>query len=410
MSKPQFIFLGGIYPPKMLSTIVHDTRGKVGFSNHNFEQKLIDGLCQHTEDINLQIISAPKCYSYPTNNINSWVCAEHWTPAVGIQACSVGFCNIVGINKWTIPFSIYQELHRIVEECEKEQPVYIIVNTPTANLLHAVHRLKRAYPNKIKVALIVPDIPAMVSNMYSHHPLEKWILGILDKKNATLYSVVDKFVLLTEQMKELIPVGNKPYIVMEGLCHVQRKLGVLHDSIAQSISMLYTGTLSHLFGILDLLDAFAMLPMDNIELWLCGSGDAESEIKKRAAHDSRIKFFGMVSAERAEQLQQQADILVNPRTNKGEYTKYSFPSKTMEYLLAGKPVVMHRLDGVPKEYDPYLIYATDNSVTALASALTKVIELSRDERLKLGMLGRDFVKTNKNAEVQTERIINLLLA
>ena len=410
MSKPQFIFLGGIYPPKMLSTIVHDTRGKVGFSNHNFEQKLIDGLCQHTEDINLHIISAPKCYSYPINNIHSWICAEHWTPAVGVQARSVGFCNIVGINKWTIPFSIYQELHRIVEECEKEQLVYIIVNTPAASLLHAVNRLKRTYPNKIRVALIVPDIPAMVSNMYSHHLLKRWILGMLDKKNAALYSVVDKFVLLTEQMKELIPVGNKPYIVMEGLCNVQQELRLSNAPIEQPISMLYTGTLSRLFGIVDLLDAFAMLPVDNIELWLCGSGDAEFEIKKRALHDSRIKFLGMVSAERAEHLQRQADILVNPRTNEGEYTKYSFPSKTMEYLLAAKPVVMHRLDGVPEEYDPYLIYATDNSVTALASALIKVIGLSRDERLKLGARGRDFVSKNKNAKKQTERIVNLLLA
>lgn len=410
MSKPQFIFLGGLYPPKMLSTIVRDTRGKVGFSNHNFEQKLIDGLCQHTEDINLHIVSAPKCYSYPTNNTHSWICAEHWTPAAGVQARSVSFCNIVGINKWTIPFSIYQELCRIVGECEKEQPVYIIVNTPAASLLHAVNRLKRTYTNKIRVALIVPDIPAMVTNMYTNNPLKRWILSVLDKKNAALYRVVDKFVLLTKQMKEVLPVGNKPYIVMEGLCNVQQESSALNDSMGQSISVLYTGTLSRLFGIIDLLDAFSMLPMDNIELWLCGSGDAESEIKKRMERDYRIKFFGMVSAERAEQLQQQADILVNPRTNEGEYTKYSFPSKTMEYLLAAKPVVMHRLDGVPQEYDPYLIYTTDNSVTALASALTQVIELSQDDRLKLGARGRDFVLKNKNAKKQTGRIVNLLLA
>ena len=82
----------------------------------------------------------------------------------------------------------------------------------------------------------------------------------------------------------------------------------------------------------------------------------------------------------------------------------------MEYLLAAKPVVMHRLDGVPQEYDPYLIYTTDNSVTALASALTQVIELSQDDRLKLGARGRDFVLKNKNAKKQTGRIVNLLLA
>ena len=410
MSKPLFIYLGRLYPPKMLSTIVHDTRGKVGFSNHNFEQKLIDGLCQHTRDINLHIVSAPDCYSYPMHNHHPWIRAEHWEPTVGVLARSVGFCNIVGINKWTIPFNIYQELHRIVEDCEKEQLVYIIVNTPATNLLHAVNRLKKTYPNKIRVALIVPDIPAIVSIMYAHNPLERWILGILDKQNAALYSVVDTFVLLTEQMKELIPVGNKPYIIMEGLCNNAKKelpsLSILGSHV---ISILYTGTLLRLFGIVDLLEAFSMLPMDNVELWLCGRGDAVHEIQKRAAVDPRIKYFGFLSPEKTDQLQQQADILVNPRTNDGEYTKYSFPSKTMEYLLAGKPVVMHRLDGIPKEYDSFLLYPENNSVAALSKMLSNVVGLSNREREKIGQRGRQYVLKQKNAKLQTERIINLIM-
>ena len=38
---------------------------------------------------------------------------------------------------------------------------------------------------------------------------------------------------------------------------------------------------------------------------------------------------------------------VNPRQNNEEFTKYSFPSKTMEYLASGVPVVAYKLDGIP---------------------------------------------------------------
>ena len=37
-------------------------------------------------------------------------------------------------------------------------------------------------------------------------------------------------------------------------------------------------------------------------------------------------------SEKANEILQQADVLVNPRQNDDEYTKYSFPSKNIEYL------------------------------------------------------------------------------
>ena len=49
-----------------------------------------------------------------------------------------------------------------------------------------------------------------------------------------------------------------------------------------------------------------------------------------------------------------ADVLVNPRPNNEEYTKYSFPSKNIEYLMTGKPVVAYMLDGMPAHYKKFL--------------------------------------------------------
>ncbi len=51
------LFLGRFYPAKLLKTIQTDTRGKVGFSNHNFEMSLIEGFATLPE-VNLRVVTA----------------------------------------------------------------------------------------------------------------------------------------------------------------------------------------------------------------------------------------------------------------------------------------------------------------------------------------------------------------
>ena len=107
-------------------------------------------------------------------------------------------------------------------------------------------------------------------------------------------------------------------------------------------------------------------------------------------------------------LQRQATILVNPRRNTEEFTKYSFPSKTMEYLAAGVPVVAYKLDGIPDEYDDYLNYVPDNTPKSLAYLISEICKKSPEEREEMGRRARAFVHDEKNAVKQAQRILDLL--
>lgn len=86
---------------------------------------------------------------------------------------------------------------------------------------------------------------------------------------------------------------------------------------------------------------------------------------------------------------------MNPRQNNEEFTKYSFPSKTMEYLSSGIPVVAYKLDGIPDEYDQYIQYVADDSIESLKKKLVEVCEMTREERQELGNIGRNFVLMKK---------------
>ena len=106
--------------------------------------------------------------------------------------------------------------------------------------------------------------------------------------------------------------------------------------------------------------------------------------------------------------QQKATLLVNPRQNNEEFTKYSFPSKNLEYMLSGRPTICYMLDGVPDEYSNYLIVPENDSVEALAEAIKSVFDKTYEEQSQIGIKARNFVLENKNYLVQTRKIIDLL--
>ena len=159
---------------------------------------------------------------------------------------------------------------------------------------------------------------------------------------------------------------------------------------------------------MNLVNAFRMVHDKNAELWICGSGDSEEAIEEAARKDSRIKFFGLVDSKTALEMQHKATILVNPRTSEGKYTRYSFPSKTMEYLLAGRSVIINRLPGIPEEYYDYVYTPKDESVDAFAECISNVIHLDKDIREKRSESGRRFIIEKKNSKIQMERVIKMI--
>lgn len=80
----------------------------------------------------------------------------------------------------------------------------------------------------------------------------------------------------------------------------------------------------------------------------------------------------------------------------------------MEYLSSGIPVVAYKLDGIPDEYDKYIQYVEDDSIEGLKRKLVEVCELPEEDRVRIGQKGRDFVLREKNSQVQTKKIIDLI--
>ena len=143
-------------------------------------------------------------------------------------------------------------------------------------------------------------------------------------------------------------------------------------------------------------------------LIICGIGDSEKEIEAASVLDRRIEYKGLLSRTEILKVQKTATVLVNPRQNNEEFTKYSFPSKNLEYLSSGKPLIAYKLDGIPDDYDDYIYYVPDNSIKTLQQTLVYVCTMNAAERSDKALKAQRFVWEEKNEIKQTKKIIDFL--
>ena len=174
---------------------------------------------------------------------------------------------------------------------------------------------------------------------------------------------------------------------------------------------LYSGSLHEINGIDLLLGAFKLVPGRQNRLWLFGSGPLEELVRRAAAQDPRIVYWGALPNSTVIERQRQATVLINPRpTSRSRLIRYSFPSKLLEYMMSGRPVVTTMLPGIPEEYYEFVYLLTDETPTGLARLIGEVCSRDPLELERRGKGARDFMLRNKNWTRQAERIRDFVSA
>ena len=207
-------------------------------------------------------------------------------------------------------------------------------------------------------------------------------------------------------------MGERPYVIVEGIAdkNVCTKSTAIEgfEKSDKEFRVVYTGTMHKRYGSVVLANAFKLLEEKNIKLYICGSGDGEEEVKEIAKENNNVNFLGSIPHNKAIALQASADLLVNSMPEFGIHTALSFPSKTMEYMIMGKPVACFKVSGIPDEYDDYLMYFDEYSAEAMAKKIFEISQKSIDELQRIGIANRQFALDNKNAVVQTNKILQML--
>lgn len=256
---------------------------------------------------------------------------------------------------------------------------------------------------------VMTDMPGLMVHNGNSAREEPGIrkMSFTTRMNMSFLSKFTHYVFLTEQMN-VVNTQHCPYIIVEGLVDADMQMPEMKEKSTKRI-VLYAGALHERYGLKLLVEGFILADVADTELWIYGSGPFAEELPEYTRRDPRVVYKGIRPNNEVVKAELQATLLVNPRPTHEEFTKYSFPSKNMEYMVSGTPVLTTVLPGMPIEYYPYVfLFDGEETIEGYAKVMRSVL-LFPDEVLKeKGAKAREWVLDNKNHVTQTARIIELI--
>jgi glycosyltransferase involved in cell wall biosynthesis len=322
---------------------------------------------------------------------------RHWT------APFVNFLALKHVTRFLSSF-VFMILWNIEERRKNRAIVIYSAHSPflVASLLAKVLFRNRIY-------VIVPDLPSHMNFGQSRSWIWKLLKAIDVRFVGFLLSCTNGATIVAPGMAEGdLRWDHVPKVLIEGMVEVTHQ--VERNLCAGRKVFFYAGGLASEYGVAALLDAFEILRKKriNAELWICGRGALSDKIKELAERCDDIKYFGYIPQAEIDVLMKDVFCLVNCRNPLDEFVRYSFPSKLLEYLVSGVPILTTKLPGVPEEYDDFLNYIADGSAEMIATAIENMLSHPEEAYLRKAEAGRHFVLSSKNSQVQVSKLINLI--
>jgi len=336
-----------------------------------------------------------------TRPINRYVEKRLWMKGEresvnGIDFCYVPFINYpVFRNLWVLLGVFFKTLF---SPCSKRDTAVVC---DALNIVASMAAQAAAALRGYKTVGIVTDVPGHFSYAQKVTFTQKLNLGVMRRFKS--------YLLLTAPMNQIVNPKNRPYIVLEGHADTQmEQVENAPENKSKARACLYAGSLMKIYGIANLVEGFVQANVPGTELHIYGDGDFASELKLLAQQHANIKFFGVAPNSRIVQAELAATLLVNPRPTNEDYTKYSFPSKNMEYMASGTPVLTTKLPGMPEEYYPYVYLLEDETAEGMAKALREILSKPAEELAQKGADAKRFVMEKKNNISQAKKLLDML--
>lgn len=286
--------------------------------------------------------------------------------------------------------------YRAVRKDARKESTAVVCDVLNASIAYgAALAAKRAHIPCIGIVTDLPEL--MVTGTRQDHV--RLVRKVLDHCTG--------YVLLTEAMDGPVNPAHKPYVIVEGLCDVNMRMAEKKPACGVRTCM-YAGLLDARYGVKAMVEGFLLAKVPNAELHLYGNGPYVDELKEIAGKHPEVIYHGVVMNEEVVSAELEASLLVNPRPTHEEFTKYSFPSKNMEYMASGTPVLTTKLPGMPADYYPYVFLIDDESTEGLAKAYREVLGRTDEELREKGSRAKQFVLEKKNNIAQTKKLLQLI--
>ncbi len=364
---------------------------KLQQQGQKYNQLLIEGLAKNGAEV----------VSVSTRPINRAITRQKYFKGEkecwnGIDYHYIPFFNMKLLRELSVFFGVF---FKILFFKSKKKDTVIVCDA--LNVSASLGTVPAAAIRGFKTVGIVTDVPG-------HWALSKKVT-LNQKINLFIMQRFGSYLLLTEQMNEIVNPKKRPYIVLEG--HADLAMQNVENSLegkADKKICLYAGSLRRIYGIENLVRGFLKANVENTELHIYGSGDFEKELIELTKEHENVKYLGIAPNSEIVAAEVRATLLVNPRPIGEDYTKYSFPSKNMEYMASGTPVLTTKLPGMPKDHLPHVYLIEDESADGIAEMLGELLTKSPEELYQKGKDAKEFILREKSNMSQAKKLLGMI--
>ena len=397
------LYIGSAISQSTAEYITMNSKAKPSVAPVNLQRNLLKGFSKWIEPADLSVLSLPPVAMAPGGCFCAW--GKRREELSGYTVSFIPALNLPVLKQISVFFSTLFLLIGWGLKNRKEKEKMVIVYGQTAYINLAQQLFCKLFG--IKSCNIVTDPIRYRTGMEQLNPLSRFFVRVqwfLTEKIKKSYAA---FVLLTEHMVKEYIEGDTPYIIMEGIADTAIFDGIEEQEKTKPPVLMYSGALSAGFGLPRLLDSLQYIKQD-YRLWLFGDKTYLKEIENAEKQNDKIKFWGKVPWDELLTHMKQATVLLSVKPVDAPHSAHQFPSKIMEYMASGTPVLATKVPGIPDEYFDYIVPIEEDSETGFAKAIDALLSQPESVLREKGQTALEFLKENKNCYLQAERFVTLI--
>lgn len=360
-----------------------------------FNELMVRGLS--TKDVRAVVVSARPISrtSHPTSR-----CFSAYTDSLGsvrfhyIQLLNIRYLKALSVFLTSGSYTLAQSIRR-------RRATVIMVETLHLPLLVAAVLCGRVLG--LPVIGIAPDVPGFFYEDevgLKRSALARWHRWLIRRCSG--------LVAVSQPILDLFGFTSRDSVVVEGFSE-SSPLPQATDSepTTETKIVLYAGTLDAANGIDMLVQGFCSSVMGLTALHLYGRGALSSEIKEISKRHEAVKYFGAVPNQVVLQAEARATLLIVPRPSHRRFVQYSFPSKLIEFMASGTPVLTTRLPVIPESLEPHLFFIEDETPQGILRAIQDVLSLPSTVLRQKGVEARRYIQEAMGESRQVDKILAL---
>jgi glycosyltransferase involved in cell wall biosynthesis len=250
------------------------------------------------------------------------------------------FINLFGIggkSKW----DIYRNLDDFLENKIKHiGTVFIFYGYDLFQVLNLIY-LKYKYRFKLLGFIFDSHIGAIEHLAY----VKKIVANTYFHTSINLLKLLDGYILFQKAAASELRLKKPFYVTKPGID--PNSIGI--DTTCSNrksliFTVTYLGSLLPYNGIDALLNSFALSTDPEIRLRVFGNGILQKQIIDYSKRDERVYYGGLINHKQVKDELKTTNLLINLRDPESYICKFAYPSKLVEYMASGIPVLSTDLD------------------------------------------------------------------